>query len=121
FHAPAEKPRTWPGSAGFGMPAPMHRTCALIAGVALAALFGCDAGQESPSREGVVSLDAPAPQAAEEKKLDPAMEPKAGGPRLGAVAMAAPIYLKADRRSAKIGYLRAGATVVRGEKPVAFD
>ncbi len=35
--------------------------------------------------------------------------------------MNAIIYQKPDRRSPKIGYLRAGGTVVRGEKPVALD
>jgi hypothetical protein len=35
--------------------------------------------------------------------------------------MAAPIYLRPERKAAKIGYLRAGATVPRGEKPVAYD
>lgn len=93
-------------------------TLALAA--ALAAAVGCRSSDE-PSKEGVVTVSAVAPQDPKEAPLDPAMEPKAGGPRIGAIAMVAPIYLKADRRSAKIGYLRAGATVVRGDKPVAFD
>jgi lipoprotein-anchoring transpeptidase ErfK/SrfK len=82
-------------------------------------LSGCR-GKAAPSKEGVVDLSG---AAASEKglALDPATEPKPGGPRVGAVAMAAPIYLKPDRRSPKVGYLRAGGTVVRGEKPVAFD
>ncbi|MDC0748263.1 hypothetical protein [Polyangium mundeleinium] len=78
------------------------------------ALAGCK-GKGSP--EGIVSLSAPAEQVA----ADPATVPKEGGPRIGAVEMAAPVYLKPDRRSPKIGYLRAGATAVRGEKPAAFD
>jgi len=93
-------------------------TPSLGAGVLLAlgalALLGCR-GHDSP--EGVVSLSAPAEQMA----ADPATVPKAGGPRIGAVEMAAPIFIKPDRRSQKIGYLRAGATAVRGEKPVAYD
>jgi lipoprotein-anchoring transpeptidase ErfK/SrfK len=88
-----------------------------VSGLALAA---CRGGRERASREGVVSISGPA-SSDRGLAVDPATEPKPGGPRLGAVAMVAPIYLKPDRRAPKIGYLRAGATVVRGEKPVAFD
>jgi lipoprotein-anchoring transpeptidase ErfK/SrfK len=88
---------------------------AAIAALALAA-GGCK-GKGGAGREGIVSLSA----ASSDVAVDPATEPKAGGPRLGAVKMAAIIYEKPDRRSAKIGYLRAGGTVVRGEKPVAID
>ena len=101
--------------------APTRTTLALVGAVAAAgglALAGCK-GKDA-SREGIVSLSG---AAASDKgiALDPATEPREGGPRLGAVAMVAPIYLKPDRRSPKIGYLRAGGTVVRGEKPVALD
>jgi hypothetical protein len=82
-----------------------------------AALSGCK-GKDAGDNGGIISLSAPAPAP---EANDPAKEPKPGGPRLGAVEMAAPIYQKPDRRSPKIGYLRAGSTVVRGEKPVAFD
>lgn len=90
-----------------------------VASAAALGLAGCR-GKDAASREGIVSLSG---AAATDKgvALDPATEPRSGGPRLGAVAMVAPIYLKPDRRSSKIGYLRAGATVVRGEKPVALD
>ncbi len=90
---------------------------ALAGALAFTALAGCRE-QGAPSKEGVVSLSAPAEAP---KALDPAMEPKQGGPKLGAIAMVAPIYQKPDRRSPKIGYLRAGGTAVRGEKPVAID
>lgn len=83
---------------------------------ALFALSGCKTANNEGNAEGIVSLSAPA-----EKEADPATLPKEGGSRIGAIEMAAPIYLKPDRRSQKIGYLRAGATVVRGEKPAAFD
>lgn len=66
-----------------------------------------------------MSLSGAAPERA--LVLEAAMEPKPGGPRLGAVQMVAPIYQKPDRRSAKLGYLRAGGTVTRGEKAVLFD
>jgi lipoprotein-anchoring transpeptidase ErfK/SrfK len=75
-------------------------------------------GKENASAEGIVSLSAPAAQVAHD---DPATLPRPDGPRIGAVQMAAPIYEKPDRRSAKLGYLRAGGTAPRGEKPVAFD
>jgi len=52
---------------------------------------------------------------------DPETVPKADGPRIGAIQMTAPIYDHADTRSTVIGYLRAGGTVVRGEKPVKTD
>lgn len=77
---------------------------------------GCK-GKGNAGGEGIVSLSAAAPDVA----VDPATVPKPGGPKLGAVKMAAIIYEKPDRRSTKIGYLRAGGTVVRGEKPVAVD
>jgi hypothetical protein len=91
----------------------------VLAGAGLPAVAGCKGGKESASKEGVISLSGAAP--GDKGAVDPATEPRAGGPRLGAVAMTAPIYQKPDRRSPKVGYLRAGATVVRGEKPVAFD
>ncbi|HVY49382.1 MAG TPA: L,D-transpeptidase, partial [Minicystis sp.] len=84
---------------------------------AAAASASCKGGSEP---EGIVALSSPAP-AATNLAADPATIPRPGGPRLGAVAMAATIHIKPDRRSQKLGYLRAGATVVRGEKPVAFD
>ncbi len=81
------------------------------------ALVACKGGaKKEGAPEGIVSLSAAA-----EKLLDPATEPKEGGPKIGAVSMGAPIYSKADRRSQKIGYLRAGGTATRGEKPAAFD
>jgi hypothetical protein len=93
-----------------------------LAGVLLpaGALAGCK-GKETAAREGVIGLSNATPANDKGLVLEPAMEPKADGPRLGAVAMAAPIFVKPDRRSAKAGYLRAGATVVRGEKPALFD
>jgi lipoprotein-anchoring transpeptidase ErfK/SrfK len=90
-----------------------------VLAVALVGAAGCR-GKDGATKEGIISLSG-ASDADPAKALDPAMEPKAGGPRLGAVAMAAQIFAKPDRRSQKIGYLRAGATVVRGEKPVALD
>lgn len=92
-------------------------TAATVAACLVGALTGCR-GKDGAGQQGVVSLSAPANAAPE---LDPAMEPRPDGPRIGAVEMAAPIYIKPDRRSAKIGYLRAGATAPRGEKPVAYD
>lgn len=90
-----------------------------VAAVLTLVLAGCK-GRDGASKEGIVSLSG-ASSGDKAAALDPATEPKPGGPRLGAVAMAARIYSKPDRRSPKIGYLRAGATVVRGEKPVALD
>jgi lipoprotein-anchoring transpeptidase ErfK/SrfK len=80
-------------------------------------LAGCRGKDQAPTPEGVVALSSPTPDA----QLDPSMEPKPGGPKLAAVHMAAPIFDKPDRRSAKVGYLRAGGTLVRGEKPVMLD
>lgn len=75
--------------------------------------------KEGSNPEGIVSLSAPAAVLPEES--NPEMLPKVGGPKIGAVEMAAPIYSKPDRRSPKLGYLRAGGTAFRGNKPVAFD
>ena len=94
------------------------RTRLALGGAALGLALGASACQGKDARpEGIVSLSAPAPNVAE----DPATMPKEGGPRLGAIKMVAAIYSKPDRRSPKLGYLRAGGTVVRGEKPVAND
>ncbi len=94
--------------------------CALSVVLVAAALGSAGCKRRSPSSS---SDDAPAlakPEAAE-APLDPAMEPRAGGPKLGAIQLVAPIFEKPDRRSPKLGYLRAGATVARGEKPVKLD
>ncbi|MBK8254821.1 MAG: L,D-transpeptidase [Polyangiaceae bacterium] len=88
-----------------------------LAGAALSIGIGCK-NNSDPPKEGIVALSQSAEVA---PVLDPAMEPKEGGPKLGAVEMAAPIFEKPDKRSTKIGYLRAGGLVTRGEKPVAFD
>jgi hypothetical protein len=92
-------------------------TVLAAAGVLFVAAAGCK-GKDDLPKEGIVALSSPAEAA---PALDAAMEPKEGGPRIGAVEMVAPIYQKPDRRSPKIGYLRAGGAVTRGEKPVAFD
>ncbi len=85
------------------------RAIALAFGVL--ALCACKGGPKKEGlAEGIVSLSAAA-----EKDVDPATMPKEGGPRIGAVQMGAPIYAKPDRRSPKLGYLRAGGTAVRGE------
>lgn len=86
---------------------------------ALFVLAGCGRSEKAKP-EGIVNLSATAGAPAV-KEDDPAMIPKPGGPQIGAVEMAAPIYEKPDRRSSKIGYLRAGGVTVRGEKPVALD
>lgn len=99
------------------LPADARGVLPLVLVAAAFALPACD-GKESALPEGIISLSAGAAQTAAD---DPATVPRPDGPRLGAVEMVAPIYEKADQRSAKLGYLRAGATIPRGEKPVAFD
>lgn len=87
---------------------------AALGAVALA-LPACNR-EEQASAEGIVSLSAGA-----QNEDDPAKIPRPDGPRIGAVQMVAPIHEKPDRRSPKVGYLRAGGTTVRAEKPVALD
>jgi len=74
---------------------------------------------------GIFSLaDAPALEKtapASNLPTTPETMPHDGGPRLGAVEFTAPIYAEPDRRAEKVGYLRAGGTVVRAEKPVKLD
>jgi len=89
-------------------------SAALFAGV----LAGCKGKGDILSKEGIINLSS---TTEDKPALDPATEPKPGGPRIGAIEMVAPIYLKPDKRSAKIGYLCAGATATRAEKPAAFD
>ncbi len=92
---------------------------ALTSAVFLAA-SGCKkpAG-EKPSEGALPALQKVegAPAAYDE----PDMLPSANGPRLGAVEFSAPIFSSPDRRSVKIGYLRAGGTIPRGEKPAKTD
>lgn len=52
---------------------------------------------------------------------DPEMVASEGGPELGAVVFGVPIYAKPDHRSAKIGYLRVGTRVPRGQKAANFS
>jgi hypothetical protein len=80
-----------------------------------------DTGVEA-APTGVVAVgSASAPPPADAVPLDDATRPRADGPRLGAIAMTAPIFAMPDRRSVKLGYLRAGGTVARGDKPVKTD
>jgi lipoprotein-anchoring transpeptidase ErfK/SrfK len=108
------------------MEGPASTKLLVLAGVVAALAASLDLGcKGAPSEEGIVALSKEAPAAATAPLLpaesDPATQPRPGGPRIGAIAMAATIFLKPDRRSQKIGYLRAGGTVVRGEKPVALE
>src|SRR5262249_38707183 len=89
----------------------LTRTAWLISGALGATallLSACDKGH------GIVSLSATAPAGKH-------TQPVPDGPRLGAVAMAAPIFTNPDRHSPKLGYLRAGGTVVRGQEPASHD
>ena len=94
----------------------------------VASASGCKRGDEGDVRaEGIVgSGGLPAlSKAANSEPVplpsEPETMPKEGGPRLGAVEFGAPIFAGPDRRSDKLGYLRAGGTVVRAEKPVKTD
>lgn len=81
-------------------------------------LAGCGKDRASTaSKEGIVSLSKAAAAATAKPEAAPA--PRADGPRLGSISMSTAIYAEPSRRSAKIGYLRAGGTVARGDKPVA--
>jgi len=72
---------------------------------------------------GVVAVGSATPVAppVPEVPLDDSMKPKEGGPKLGAITLSAVIQAQPDRRSAKIGYLRAGGVLNRGDKPVRID
>lgn len=104
-----------------------HRALALAA-ISLAALGApaCKGKQDGgPSQEGIFALgDAPAlskEEGKDEIPETPETTPTPGGPKLGAIEFVAPIFEKPDRRSEKIGYLRAGGTLTRGDKPVKTD
>ncbi|NUP08325.1 MAG: L,D-transpeptidase [Polyangiaceae bacterium] len=106
-----------------------HRAFGCVA-IALASLSvhaaGCkDKSQSGPSKDGIFALgDVPAlskTEGAVELPETPETTPREGGPRLGAVEFVAPIYQEPDRRSDKVGYLRAGGTLVRADKPVKTD
>lgn len=83
-------------------------------------LLGCKKLPKEGEGEG--TLPALSKSDASNPSYDaPELVPSPGGPRLGAVEFAAPIFAQPDRRSSKIGYLRAGGTLPRGEKPVKTD
>src|ERR1700733_15719071 len=93
---------TWPRGAVSGIPPAMLAqrvaptlalACAVIGASALA-IAGCKGGKDPGSKEGVVSLSGATPAGDKPLPDDPAMEPAPGGPRIGAVAMAAPLYQK---------------------------
>lgn len=105
-----------------------HRTCASAAAIAVSVLcaLGCKSQpDDGPKQEGIFALgEAPAlakSEAQDSLPSTPETLPKADGPRIGAIEFVAPIYEKADRRSEKVGYLRAGGTLVRADKPVKMD
>src|SRR5262249_34716030 len=85
------------------------RLACIVTAAAASALAACDPGR------GVVSLSK------QEPARPPRTDPTPGGPRVGAIAMAAPTLPNPHRKSPKLGYLRAGGTVVRGEDPVSHD
>jgi len=98
--------------------------CALL-GLVVSLAVGC--GDESGSESGIGIISnvkvagnegAAGPAAL---PADPDMTAKPDGPALGAIEMAVSIYERPDHRSDKIGYLRLGTTVRRGNKPAAFD
>lgn len=105
---------------------PSHRALGFALTALLAASTACKSkSKEGPSADGIFGLsDAPAlSKEGAQSQLPTTLEtmPVAGGPRLGAVVFATPIHADADRRSDKIGYLRAGGTLTRAEKPVKTD
>jgi len=95
----------------------------LAALVSLSALGCKSASKDEAGPVGIFGLsDAPALSKSEPTLVaTPETMPLAGGPRLGAVAFIAPIHVSPDRRSEKIGYLRAGGTLTRAEQPVKTD
>ncbi len=106
------------------------RRQALSAGalvIAALAAVGCK-GKDAPgsAEEGIFGMkDAPAlskeaPQGVGLPETPETM-PQEGGPKIGAAEYVAPIYVQPDIRSDKLGYLRAGGTVVRAEQPVKQD
>ncbi|MFO0554767.1 MAG: L,D-transpeptidase [Polyangiaceae bacterium] len=117
-----------------GEPTPARRVrrraaLASAAFLALASLAsgGCKSkGATDSGKQGIFGL-AETPALAKSNALvqnlpsSPETMPAASGPRLGAVEFAAPIFKEPDRRSEKIGYLRAGGTVARAEQPVKTD
>ena len=99
----------------------------VCAAVALLGATGCKGkAKDGDAKDGIFGAkDVPALAKGEEQASNlpatPDTMPQPNGPRIGASGWTAPIYADADRRSEKIGYLRAGGTVVRAEKPVKTD
>lgn len=98
-------------------------TVSTIAGSSM--VFGCKSKTSTDdTKSGIFALANTTPNGSASTSTEssaPETIPVPGGPKIGAVEMTAPIYEKADRRSPIIGYVRAGGTIVRGEKPVRTD
>jgi lipoprotein-anchoring transpeptidase ErfK/SrfK len=98
----------------------------LIAPVLLMALGCADTPQpgEPVSNSKVEPAEgegADTPDAKPAVPEDPTQIARPDGPSIGAVQMVVTIYARPDRRATKVGYLRLGMRVPRGEKAAAFD
>ncbi|NUO51927.1 MAG: L,D-transpeptidase [Polyangiaceae bacterium] len=99
---------------------------ALAAIVAFATLGACKGKDQKEDTSGIFGDVPGLSKSAENNEgpplpSEPDMMPKEGGPKIGAISYVAPLYEKPDRRSEKVGYLRAGGTLIRAEKPVKTD
>lgn len=81
--------------------------------LALSAALGCSCKGASAKSEGAVDGAAAAPG-------EPPPPPP-DAPKLGAIALKAFIYEKPAKGSRKLGYLRLGAQVARGESPAGTE
>lgn len=101
---------------------PTSRTLSSLALGLTLGLAGCasESSESSETAQGVVAAETEttAPAAVTD---DPETIPREGGPRIGAIQIKAPIYEAPNHAAKVLGYLRAGATVTRAEKPVATD
>ncbi|HTJ82979.1 MAG TPA: L,D-transpeptidase [Polyangiaceae bacterium] len=101
----------------------------VTAALALAAATGCRSKDDAGKSEGGIFSMKDAPALAKSADAEggvtlpetPETMPREGGPKIGAAEYVAPIYSEPDPRSDKLGYLRAGGTLVRAEQPVRKD
>jgi hypothetical protein len=72
---------------------------------------------DAPSTLVALAVAPPVPSTVASAAVDEAAREPGRGARIASIAMRTWVYLEPDDRSTKVGYLRAGAVVERGEAP----
>ena len=97
----------------------MDRT--LFAACGLVLMAACADPPESVEAPANTKVAAAGSSSQKEVVLEPNMRAKPGGPELGVTDMLVTIYENPDRHGKKLGYLRLGMRMERGEQAASYD